>query len=180
MTTTPGDPALSAGSTVQIQITERRPDHPDASRLLRAFHREQLDRYGFADPIELNSGEYAPPRGVFAVVYQDGAPIGCGGYRWFDPAARTVEIKRLYLTPASRGHGTGRALLAWLEHHAVAAGARRAILETGVRNTAALGLFTSAGYQPVDRYVEGRDPQINRAFARSLIHGAEPGRANLS
>jgi hypothetical protein len=43
-----------------------------------------------------------------------------------------------------------------------------------------LGLFTSAGYRPVDRYVEGRDPQINRAFARSLIHGVQPGQADLS
>ena len=71
-------------------------------------------------------------------------------------------------------------MLAWLEHHAMKAGAHRAILETGVRNTAALGLFTSTGYRPVDRYVEGRDPQINRAFARSLIPGAGPGRGNMT
>jgi GNAT superfamily N-acetyltransferase len=109
---------------------------------------------------------------MFAVVYQDGAPAGCGGYRWFDRAARVVEIKRVYIVPASRGHGTGRALLTWLERHAIAAGAQQAILETGVRNTAALGLFTSAGYRPVDRYVEGRDPQINRAFARALTSSA--------
>ena len=170
MTTTPRDPAVFAGSTAQVQITERPPAHPDASRLLRAFHREQVDRYGFADPIELNS--CAPPGGVFAVVYRGGAPVGCGGYRWFDPAAGTVEIKRVYIVPASRGRGTGRALLTWLERNAVAAGAHRAILETGVRNTAALGLFTSAGYRPVDRYVQGRDPQINRAFARSLVSSA--------
>lgn len=127
-----------------------------------------MDRYGFADAVELSSCEYAPPNGVFAVVYQDSVAAGCGGYRWFDRATRTVEIKRIYVVPASRGHGTGRALLTWLEQHAVRAGAQRAILETGVRNTAALNLFTSAGYQPVDRYVEGRDPAINRAFARSL------------
>ena len=70
--------------------------------------------------------------------------------------------------PASRGHGVGRALLSWLEGHATAAGAHRTILETGVRNAAAIALFTSAGYQPVDRYVEGRDPEINRAYGRSL------------
>jgi ribosomal protein S18 acetylase RimI-like enzyme len=77
-------------------------------------------------------------------------------------------MKTLDRTRASRGLGAGRALLSWLERHALAAGARRAILETGVRNTAALGLFTSAGYRPVDRYVQGRDPAINRAFARLL------------
>jgi hypothetical protein len=45
-------------------------------------------------------------------------------------------------------------------------------LETGVRNTAALSLFTSAGYELVGRYVAGRDPAINRALARSLTSPA--------
>ena len=167
MTTGPDDPAVLP-CTDPFQIAERLPAHPDALRLLRAFHAEQVDRYGFADPAELDSAEYAPPGGVFAVVYQSAAAAGCGAYRWFDRATHTIEIKRIYVVPASRGHGTGRALLAWLEQHAVQAGAQRAILETGVRNTAALSLFISAGYQPVDGYVAGRDPAINRAFARSL------------
>jgi GNAT superfamily N-acetyltransferase len=84
---------------------------------------------------------------VFVVAYQGTVAAGCGGYWWFDRAAHTVEIKRIYVVPASRGHGSGHALLAWLEHHAIQAGAQRAILETGIRNTAALSLFTSAGYQ---------------------------------
>ena len=166
MTTNPGS-AVAPGAD-PIEIAERLPSNPDAARLLRAFHGEQLHRYGFADPAELASGEYTAPSGVFAVVYSSAVPAGCGGYRWFDQATRTVEIKKIYIAPASRGLGAGRALLSWLERHAVAAGARRAILETGVRNTAALGLFTSAGYRPVDRYVEGRDPAINRALARLL------------
>ena len=84
-------------------------------------------------------------------------------------AAHTVEIKKNCVAPEWRRLGAGRALLSWLERHAVAAGARQAVLETGVRNTAALSLLTSAGYRPVDRYVDGRDPAINRAFARSLV-----------
>jgi len=172
VTSTPRDSTVFVPGAGRIQIAERSPADPDALQLLRAFHAEQMDRYGFADPIGLDSCEYSPPNGVFAVAYQAGEPVGCGGYRWFDRTAHTVEIKRGYVVPASRGHGTGRALLSWLEQHAVAAGARRSVLETGVRNTAALRLFASAGYRPVDRYVEGRDPDINRAFARSLTSGA--------
>jgi GNAT superfamily N-acetyltransferase len=168
VTCTPGDPALFVPGAGRIHIAEHSPVGPDALQLLRAFHAEQIDRYGFADPADLSSCEYQPPNGVFIVAYQETTPAGCGGYRWFDRKAHTVEIKRAYVVPPLRGHGTGRALLSWLEQHAVAAGARRAILETGVRNTAALSLFASAGYQPVDRYVEGRDPEINRAFARTL------------
>ena len=173
MTTTPGDSGVLAASRGGIEICELSPAHPDAACLLRAFHAEQVDRYGFADPVDLDPVEYTPPQGVFAVVYSESRPVGCGGYRWFGRSRITVEIKKVYVTPAVRGHGAGRALLAWLERDAVAAGARRAILETGVRNTAALRLFTIAGYQPADSYVAGRDPQINRAFSRSLT--SRPG-----
>jgi GNAT superfamily N-acetyltransferase len=103
------------------------------------------------------------------VIYHQREPAGCGCWRWHDRTTGTIEIKKTYIVPASRGIGAGRALLTWLERHAAAAGARRAILETGVRNTAALGLFASQGYQPIDRYVPGRPPEINRAFARPLI-----------
>jgi GNAT superfamily N-acetyltransferase len=127
-----------------------------------------VELYGFADPVELSSAEYAAPYGAFIVAYHGAVPTGCGGYRWFDRTVCTVEIKKVYILPAARRLGAGRAVLSWLERHAVAAGAQRAMLETGVLNSAAIALFTSAGYVPVDRYVEGRDPEINRAFARSL------------
>lgn len=159
---------MQAAGTDGIEIHERSPAHPDAARLLAAFHAEQVARYGFADPAGLHPGEYTSPNGMFAVVCRGVLAVGCGGWRWFDRSSHTAEIKKVYVTPAARGTGAGRALLSWLEQRAAAAGARRAILETGVRNTAALRLFTAAGYQPIDRYVLGRDPQINRAFARVL------------
>ena len=161
----PGD-GIPAGT----RIIARPPGHPDAASLLEELFREQTARYGFADPPGLNPAEFTPPHGAFAVAYHHGVPAGCGGYRQHDPG--TVEIKKTYVTPARRGTGTGRALLAWLERHAAAAGARRAILETGVRNTAARRLFTAAGYKPVPGYVPGRDPAINRAYARDLTRPA--------
>lgn len=53
-----------------------------------------------------------------------------------------------------------------------------AILESGVRNTAALGLFTRSGYRPMPRYVAGRDPSINRAFVKTLTPAGQPERAS--
>jgi GNAT superfamily N-acetyltransferase len=169
MTTIPRNRA----ARTQIDIAERLPAHPDASELLQAFYREQVGRYGFADPVELDSSEYAAPNGVFVVAYRCAVPVGCGGYRWLDRSACTIEIKKAYVLPGSRGQGAGRAVMSWLERHAIAGGARRALLETGVRNTAALHLFTRAGYQPTDGYVEDRDPAINRAFAKPLTSPAQ-------
>ena len=53
-------------------------------------------------------------------------------------------------------------------------GARRAVLETGVRNTAALAFFVENDYQSIDAYVAGRDPAINRAFMKWLTPVSEP------
>jgi GNAT superfamily N-acetyltransferase len=78
---------------------------------------------------------------VFVVAYLDTVPVGCGGYRWFDQPSQTIEIKKIYVSLTSRRRGTGHAMMSWLEHHAIMAGARRALLETGVRNSAAMRLF---------------------------------------
>src|SRR5450755_1091292 len=69
MTTAPRDRAAHA----QIEIAERLPTHQDAVGLLHAFYREQVARYGFADPIDMSPGEYAGPDGLFVVAYK-GAP----------------------------------------------------------------------------------------------------------
>ena len=168
----------SAGSCIgPLQILERSPDHADAALLLRAFYDEQVSRYGFADSVEFDRGQFAEPEGFFIVVYLAGVPVGCGGWRWYDRAAGVVEIKKTYLVPAARGMGAGRALLSRLERQALAAGAVRAILETGVLNTEALRLFVSQGYQPIEGYVPGRDPAINRAFVRDLVTDGGPGAA---
>jgi GNAT superfamily N-acetyltransferase len=151
-----------------VELVPRRADHPDAAALLRAFYDEQVGRYGLAESIALDPGQFAGPDGGFIVVYLDGEPAGCGCWRWHDRAAGVVEFKKTFLVPAARGLGAGRALLTRLESDAVAAGAVRGILETGVRNTAALGLFISQGYQPIPSYVPGRLPEINRAFTRPL------------
>ncbi|MER7006266.1 GNAT family N-acetyltransferase [Dactylosporangium sp. NPDC000555] len=163
--TMPGTCAELAGG---ITFVEREVNHPDAAHLLAAFYQEQFGRYGFAESVDLTPDDYATPNGIFIVAYRHDLPVGCGGYRWYNDRTATVEIKKTYLVPAARGRGIGHALLARLERIAIEWGACHAILETGVRNKAALVLFTSTGYKPTARYVPGRDPSINRAFVKTL------------
>lgn len=162
----PGKPSVH--QTDDVELIVRRCDHPDAARLLRAFRHEQVDRYGFADPIDANPAEYEDPHGAFLVAYHHGGAGGCGGFHWFDRTLGVAELKKLYVMPELRGHGLGWILLTELERRAVARGARQVILESGVRNHAALHLFHSLGYQPIPRYVDSRDPKINRAFTKTL------------
>lgn len=168
MTPSSSKPAQPVNQTGPIEIAERTYDHPDAVRLLHALYDEQINRYGFADPVAADPAQYAPPCGLFLVAYVDGVPSACGGYRSHDPATATVELKKLYTVPELRGQGLGCLVGARLEQHAADHGARHAILETGVRSHGALALIRLAGYQPTGRYVAGRDPTINRAFIKDL------------
>ena len=167
-----GDSSSSAaephGLLDEVTFTGRPVDHPHAVALLADFYKEQVGRYGFAESVDLDPDTYAEPSGIFVVAYRHGEPIGCGSCRWYDRSSLTAEIKKTYLRPSVRSAGLGRRLLALLEEQARSWGARRILLETGVRNTAALNLFKKAGYLPTGRYVPGRDPQINRAFVKSI------------
>ncbi|WP_242538238.1 MULTISPECIES: GNAT family N-acetyltransferase [Streptomyces] len=143
-------------------------DSPAARELTRALHAEQVGLYGRADaPEAARPADFTPPRGAFLVVTgPDGTALACGG--WRTAAQATAEIKRMYVTPAARGHGLGRQILAALEGDARRRGMTQVILETGVANAAALALYTSRGYTPIASYVAHRDPHINRALRKSL------------
>ncbi len=75
----------------------------------------------------------------------------------------------MYVDPAARGLALGSRILRTLEREAVEHGARRAILETGNQNLAALALYRHLGYQAIPSYVPGRRPTVNRAMARELM-----------
>lgn len=127
----------------------------DASRALIAELNAELSRtypepganhFGL-DPDEVSGG-----RGAFLLVYRDGVPVGCGAVRRLD--AETGELKRMYVSPAVRGAGLGRRLVAALESEARALGVRRLVLETGTRQLAAIALYRATGFHPIPLYGE--------------------------
>jgi ribosomal protein S18 acetylase RimI-like enzyme len=152
-----------------VGIVRREYDHPDAVDLVNALYDDQVARYGYADPAGADPRLYRPPHGVFVVAYSAGQPVACGGYRAFDVRTGCAEIKKMFVRPEWRGRGIGRDILCQLEDHAAASGFQSVILETGVRNTAALALYAAMGYRPRSRFaVAYRDPAVNRAFSKLL------------
>lgn len=134
-----------------MRIDVTRFDAPDAAALREEHMAETLALYGGVDT-EPGVRPTAADIAVFLVAYdEDGAPVGCGGLRRRDETA--AEIKRMYVRPAARGRGTGRALLAALEDHARRLGVTVMHLETGDRQAEAIALYEAAGY----RRVPGRD-----------------------
>ncbi|WP_274036504.1 GNAT family N-acetyltransferase [Streptomyces sp. MMBL 11-1] len=153
-------------------------DSPAARGLTDALYREQAAIYGTADdPAATPPHEFRPPHGRFLIATSpDGIPLACGGWRTASPG--TAEIKRMYVSPAARGHGLGHQMLNALEEDARQHRMTKAILETGVDNRDALALYTRAGYARIQSYVTGRNPQINRALSKQLLKGAG-GRGQL-
>jgi GNAT superfamily N-acetyltransferase len=94
--------------------------------------------------------DFEPPAGVFLVAWEDGVPLACGGLSRYDET--TAELRRMYVSPAARGRGLGRALLEALELEARTLGYAFLRLETGNLQTAAIGLYVAAGYLPIPRY----------------------------
>ncbi len=105
-----------------------------------------------ANHFRLDPDEVAPGRGVFLVARLDGRPVGCGAVRKLDET--TGELKRMFVDPAVRGHGVGRALLDALEREAAALGVRRVLLETGERQHEAVALYRRSGFVPIAPFGE--------------------------
>jgi GNAT superfamily N-acetyltransferase len=66
--------------------------------------------------------------------------------------ARYWQIRDLFVLPAHRRLGVGRALLASIRAAAIASGALRLVLQTEDDNDPALRLYTDSGYAPIKGY----------------------------
>lgn len=152
----------------QCSITD-----PDAARLVEEVQAEYVVRYGGRDDTPLEPGYFDPPAGSFFVGYLDGLAVATGAWRRRNDvhalgSADTAEIKRMYVAPAARGRGLARAMLAHLERTARADGAAVMILETGLAQPEAIGLYTSAGYRPIPGFGFYQDAPLARCFGRVL------------
>jgi len=105
----------------------------------------------FAHELEHLHTEYGPPSGAFLLAQrEDGVVLGCVGVRRF--GAGVAEMKRLYVTPAGRGHGVGRRLAKAAIDVARSAGYSRLVLDTLPSMTEARSLYRSLGFTATSAY----------------------------
>ena len=147
---------------------------PASDPVLAQFTAEVLAEYAvrYDEP----SDDVAPVAedATWVVVRDDdGATVGCGAVQpWShtvaDAPAGVGELKRMYVVPSSRGRGLSRLLLAALVDAARDHRMRALVLETGVEQPEALGLYTSSGFTPMPVFGPYADDPRSRCFRLDL------------
>jgi GNAT superfamily N-acetyltransferase len=144
-----------------VEIRRESFDSEAATVLADALEAELLSTYD-GDPGSggLPAASIFEPEngGAFVVGRIGGEAVACGGVARYDET--TGEIRRMYVVPEARGRGLSRRVLEALEEEARTLGYAFVRLETGKLQAAAVGLYVSAGFQPIPRYGPfARDPK---------------------
>jgi putative acetyltransferase len=133
---------------VPLTISPEPIDAPDSLRLVGALDDYLNALYDIDDAfLDLAADELSGDRGTFLVVRENGVAVGCGGVRRI--SAEAAEVRRMFVVPAARGRGIASLILEALEAWAARAGATKVVLETGVRQEAAMRLYEGLGYVEV-------------------------------
>ncbi len=121
----------------------------DFKKLISKLDDELKDRYGELqkeydkfNKIEFNEN--------VVIAYNEGIPVGCGCIKEYD--IETVEIKRMFVDKDYRGRGISKAILSRLENIAFEKGYKKTILETGIKQQEAIGLYSKQGYKKIENY----------------------------
>ena len=100
------------------------------------------------------------------VIERDGVAVGCGGLR--NKGGGDFEIKRMYVAEEARGTRLAVTLLRALEDEARRRGGQRTVLETGLRQYAAVRLYTREGYVRIPNYAPYEGMGNSACFALVL------------
>ena len=149
-----------------ITILRTGSDHPDFVRLVKLLDAELASRDGADHPF------YAPFNTIdkikhALVAYEDERPVGCGAIKPFAPD--TMEVKRMYVSAASRNKGVAMKILHELEEWAREMSFSKCVLETGKRQPEAIALYRKSGYTAIPNYGQYAGVDNSLCFRKELI-----------
>lgn len=150
-----------------IDIREERPDTPDAVQLLAELDAHLGAQAYTADSRHAFSIDKLLRENVaFFVTRHDGRPAGCGGLKLFD--LEYGEVKRMFVRPAFRGLGLGKAMLDHLAGYARSKGVGLLRLETGIYQTDAIALYERYGFRRRPPFGQYREHPLSVYFEMAV------------
>ena len=127
-----------------MHIQTETPRQPDVIAMLERLDAYCADLYPAESNHLMDVDSLTQSDVVFLVARDpDGRALGCGAYV---DRGGYGEVKRMYVDPASRGKGVGGKLLAEIARRARAAGLASLMLETGISQPEAIGLYERDGF----------------------------------
>jgi GNAT superfamily N-acetyltransferase len=148
-----------------IKIVRTSSDNPDFKELVKLLDAELAERDGADHPFYAQYNKIDKIK--FAVVaYENGKPVSCGAIKEY--SNDTMEIKRMYTLPESRGRGIAVKVLSDLENWTKELSFERCILETGKKQPEAIALYKKNGYKLIPNYGQYAEVENSLCFKKEF------------
>ena len=140
--------------------------HSDFQQLVKELDRDLAIRDGddhafYAQYNKIDAIKHA------VILYEADMAVGCGAIKEYEPAV--MEVKRMYVLPEKRGHGIASRVLKELEDWAFELGYQKTILETGIKQPEAIGLYTKSHYTRIPNYGQYAGVDNSVCFEKILV-----------
>jgi len=146
-----------------IKIIRTNSDDQDFIDLVKNLDAELAERDGNDHPFYAQFNKIDKIKYV-VVAYENSKPMGCGAIKEYAP--NTMEIKRMYTSPESRGKGIATKVLTELEIWATELSYEKCILETGKKQPEAIGLYKKNGYKLIPNYGQYAEIENSLCFEK--------------
>ena len=148
-----------------ISVIRTDSDNQDFVELVKRLDVDLAERDGnehsfYAQFNKINKIKYV------VVAYENSQPVGCGAIKEYAPD--TMEIKRMYTLPESRGRGVASKVLTELEIWAAELSYEKCILETGKKQPEAIGLYKKNGYKLIPNYGQYAEIENSVCFQKDI------------
>ncbi|MEJ6472797.1 GNAT family N-acetyltransferase [Pseudoalteromonas piscicida] len=151
-----------------MQLIQLKSDDPQVVAVFSEIDKLMNSLYPIASAQSLSIEEINQPN-VYAVgLKNDDGIVACGAIvKQFDKTLYG-EIKRLYVKPSYRGKGLSKRIMQILLHYAGEAQIPLIRLETGSKQTNAISLYESLGFERCERFGMYRDNPLSVFMSLSL------------
>jgi putative acetyltransferase len=152
-----------------IKLVRTDSENQDFIGLVKYLDAELAERDGEDHPFYAQYNKIDRIKYV-VVAYEDQKPLGCGAIKEYEP--NVMEVKRMYVSPASRGKGIATRVLTALENWAAELAYEKCILETGKKQPEAIGLYQKNGYFLIPNYGQYAGIENSVCFEKELNNKA--------
>jgi GNAT superfamily N-acetyltransferase len=149
-----------------ISIIRTTSENKDFRELILQLDLDLDGRYGKKQE-EYNKYNVIELIDTVVVAYNSSQPVGCGCFKQY--SNDTVEIKRMFVKNEMRGKGISKMILKELENWAAEKGYAYSILETGIGQHEAIGLYEKFDYKRIDNYGQYANMPLSVCMKKTLV-----------